>query len=88
MIEEFNGPALATDCRRDERTVRLALNVLRNFRVLRMDRPGARRAPARWRMNVGGLTWATARWQVANHYATGGPQGLNLTSECGHGART
>ncbi len=72
MIDGFNVPALATDCRRDERTGRLALNVLRNFRVLRMDRPGGRRASARWRMNVGGLTWATARRQVANHYATGG----------------
>ena len=44
MIEEFNVPALATDCRRDERTVRLALNVLRNFRVLS---DGSTRCPAR-----------------------------------------
>ena len=64
VIDGLNVPALATDCRRDERTVKAALGVLRNVRVLRMDRPGGRRAPARWRMNLGGLTWATARRQV------------------------
>ena len=39
-------------------------------------------------MNLGGLTWVTARRQVANHYATGGQQGLDLASEWGHGATT
>ncbi|MCY3786096.1 MAG: hypothetical protein OXG47_05135 [bacterium] len=60
IVEGFSVPIIAADSRLGERTVRGAVALLRQWRVLKMERP-SRRAPARWRMNLGGLDWPAVR---------------------------
>ncbi|MCY3933664.1 MAG: hypothetical protein OYL41_11120 [Acidobacteriota bacterium] len=63
IVEGFSVPIIAADSRLGERTVRGAVALLRQWRILKMERP-SRRAPARWRMNLGGLDWPAVRARV------------------------
>ena len=58
--KRFSVKIFAADCRLDERTIKVALAILRSLRVVKMERT-SRRAPARWRMNLGGLDWPAVR---------------------------
>ena len=75
IIEDFSVRTLAADCRLRDRVVKAGLKVLRGWHVVKMERP-SRRAPARWRMNLGGLDWAAIRARVDGMFA---PSGVHRT---------
>ena len=60
IVEGFAVKVIAADTRLTERTVRLALTVLRRLLVFRSTRDG-RRKPATHRINIGGLDWPAVR---------------------------
>ena len=66
IISGFNLHVLAADCRLTQRHAKAALAVLRRFRIVRAERP-SRRAPQRYRLNLGGLDWPAVRRRVSEH---------------------
>ena len=63
VIDGFSVETIAADCRLSERTVKIALAILRDLRVIKTARH-SRRRPARHLLNVGGLTWAVVRRRI------------------------
>ena len=72
IVERCPIRTLAAYSRLDGRTVRGALWLLRQWRVVRMVRP-SRRRPAVWQMNLGGLDWPAVRERAKR--AAGVPSG-------------
>ena len=65
IIEEFSARTLAADARLGERAIRAALNLYRQWKVIRSTRPRGRRRPAEHRINLGGLDWPAVRKRAA-----------------------
>ena len=75
IVENLSEASIARRCQIDRKTLRAALGVLRDFRVIRRVPGGSRRRPGTWRLNLGGLDFPAIRAR-AQGVASGGTMPL------------
>ena len=78
IIPDFTVDRLATDARLGPRSVSLAIQLYRQWGIVRTTRPHGRRQPAQHRLNVGGLDWPALRKRAGEEAAERAQQKLDF----------